>query len=208
MKKLINTAAWLCAFMLVSNATLGQEAPVEETQTLFGGANALNAEKIGYFIAPGFAYTEMDGASVGLFQARAGVSYDGALSIGGFYEVSMNEIYPKSETLTNVYMDYWATGGFIEYTLLSDKLVHISFPVSAGFGEVQMDNEAGEAGLGESNFFVLEPAALLEVNLAKYVKLNAGAGYRVVGQMNYRNFNQNDLSGFNGRIGLKIGLFK
>lgn len=71
-----------------------------------------------------------------------------------------------------------------------------------------MDNENGDAGLGEANFFQIEPSALLEVNLHKYVRFNIGAGYRFVGQMSYRNLNQSDISGLTGYVGLKFGLFR
>ena len=69
-----------------------------------------------------------------------------------------------------------------------------------------MDNE--NVGLNESRFFQIEPSALLEVNLHKYVRFNIGVGYRVIENMNYRNFNQSDISGFTGYIGFKFGLFK
>jgi hypothetical protein len=130
------------------------------------------------------------------------------LSFGAFYQVSINEIFPRSESISNVYMDYWAVGGFAEYTLLSKRLFHLTFPLYFGYGEVQMDNDFGDAGLGEANFFQIEPSALLELNLNRYVRLNAGAGYRFVGEMQYRNFNQADISGLTGYIGLKIGLFR
>ncbi len=71
-----------------------------------------------------------------------------------------------------------------------------------------MDNESGDAGLGESTFFQIEPSALLEINLHKNVRFNIGAGYRFAGQMEYRNFNQSDISGLIGYVGLKFGLFK
>jgi hypothetical protein len=77
-----------------------------------------------------------------------------------------------------------------------------------GYGEVQMDNEIGDVGLGEANFFQIEPSALLEINLHKNIRFNLGAGYRIVGQMNYRNFDQSDLSGFTGYAGLKFGLLR
>ncbi|MFT5595532.1 MAG: hypothetical protein ACI8QH_000313 [Flammeovirgaceae bacterium] len=71
-----------------------------------------------------------------------------------------------------------------------------------------MDNENGETDLSESTFFQIEPAALIEVNLHKYARFNMGAGYRFVGEMNYRNFNQSDILGLTGYVGLKFGLFK
>lgn len=70
-----------------------------------------------------------------------------------------------------------------------------------------MDNNNGNAGLGEQSFFILEPSSLVEVNLHKHVRLNLGAGYRIIGEMNYRNMNQSDISGFSGIVGFKFGLF-
>ena len=71
-----------------------------------------------------------------------------------------------------------------------------------------MDNEEGAAGLGEANFLQFEPQALVEANLHKYVRVHLGLGYRFVGEMTYRNFNQSDLSGLNVVAGLRMGLFR
>jgi len=44
--------------------------------------------------------------------------------------------------------------------------------------------------------------------LHKHIRFNAGAGYRIIGNMEYRNLNQSNLSGITGYVGLKFGLFK
>jgi len=49
---------------------------------------------------------------------------------------------------------------------------------------------------------------MLELNLHKYARFQAGAGYRLLSQMNYRNFNQSDLAGLTAYAGLKLGLFR
>lgn len=179
-----------------------------EANTLLGDGPILNTDNLGYFVAPAYGLTTMDGSSTSLFNLRAGLNIKDQISFGGYFSTSLNEIMPESENAQNVYMDYWSVGGFAEYTLLSKKTFHITFPLSIGYGEVQIDNENGDAALGESNFFQIEPSALLEVNLHKYVRFNIGAGYRLVGQMNYRNFDQSDISGLSGYFGLKVGLFK
>lgn len=195
------------AFVAAYSTSLkGQEN--KDTQTLFGASSELSMRDLGFWVAPSYGFTQMDGGAASLFHLRGGVAIKDKLSFGAFYQVSLNEIFPRSESISNVYMDYWAVGGFAEYTLWSKRLFHLTFPLYLGFGEVQMDNDFGEAGLGEANFFQIEPSALLELNLNRYVRLNAGAGYRFVGEMQYRNFNQTDISGFTGYIGLKIGLFR
>jgi len=189
----------------------GMSAPLfaqEESRTLLGEGATVKTEHLGAFIAPSYGLTMMDGSTVSLFYVRAGISFKDQFAIGGYFSTSLNEIFPESETVENVYLDYWTVGGFAEYTLLSKKLLHLTFPVFVGYGEVQMDNDFGSAGLGEANFIQVEPSALLELNLHKYVRLNIGAGYRFVGEVQYRNFDQSQLSGFTAHAGIKIGLFQ
>lgn len=180
----------------------------EEPKTLLGNKDSLSLKDFGFFVSPGLVYTQMDGADAALFHLRSGVVIKDQWSLGGFMNVSLNNMVPHSENLQNIYMDFWSVGAFTEYTLFSKKLVHLTFPLYLGYGEVQMDSESDiEPELGEANFFVFEPSAMLELNLHRNVRLNAGAGYRWVSEMSYRNFNQNALSGLNAQVGVKIGLF-
>ena len=205
MKRIPFSIVFVC-LLIVNYSAVAQQR--DEAKTLFGNERSFSMEKFGFFVAPAIGITSMDGSSASLFNLRGGLSIKDKISLGAYYSVSLNEIMPESETEQGVYMDYWSVGGFAEYTLLSKKLLHLTFPLYLGYGEVQMDNEAGDAGLGEANFLQFEPSALLEVNLHKYVRLNLGVGYRFVGQMEYRNFNQSDISGLTGYAGLKFGLFK
>ena len=195
----------LCA-VLVPVTVSAQEST--EANTLFGNGNRLNMKDVGLVIAPSYGITQMDGSGTSLFHVRGGASFRDQVTLGAYFNTSLNDINPQSETVPNVYMDYWSVGGFAEYTLLSKKIVHLTFPLYLGYGEVQMDNENGDAGLDEANFFQIEPTALLEVNVSKYLRFNLGTGYRIVGQMEYRNFDQSDISGLTGYIGLKFGLFR
>lgn len=196
----------LFACLLLGNLMYAQES--NEAKSLFGDGSSLSTENLGFFIAPVLGITTMDGSSASLLHVRGGLNMGDKISIGGYFSTSINEIYPESESVQNVYMDYWALGGFAEYTLLAKNVFHLTVPLFVGYGEVQMDNEIGEAGLGEANFLQIEPAAMLEVNLNKYIRFNLGAGYRIVGEMEYRNFNQSDISGLTGYVGFKLGLFK
>ncbi|MFN8863735.1 MAG: hypothetical protein ACK500_08805 [Flavobacteriales bacterium] len=196
-----------CAVILMHFSVSAQQDN-GEPQTLFGNGRPFQKDHIGFFLAPTAGMTAIDGSGAALFNLRGGLSFADRFSLGAYYSVSLNQIRPQSETLTGIYMDYWSVGGFAEYTVFSDKLVHLTFPVFAGYGEVEMDNEEDEAGLGEANFFQIEPAAMVEVNLTKHVRFNIGTGYRIISPMTYRNFDQNDASGLTGYAGLKIGLFR
>lgn len=179
-----------------------------ESETLFGENGLINTSSLGFFLAPSYGFTQMDGSSSTIFNLRGGIGFKDKFSVGAYFNVSHNESIPQSETFPNVYMEYWTVGGFTEYTLLSKKIVHVTLPLYLGYGEVEMYNGNGQAELGKANFFQIEPSALLEVNLNKYFRFNIGAGYRIVGQMNYRNLNQADISGLTAYFGLKIGLFR
>jgi hypothetical protein len=199
-----------CAIFCISilffpNALKAQDT--QEVKTLFGNQNPFNSKDLGYFASAAYGLTSIDGSSASLLQVRAGIDWKKTISFGAYATTSLNQIKPDSETISSVYMDYWSAGGFIEYTIMSNNIIHLTLPVFLGYGEVEMDNEIGNAGFGEENFFQIEPTALLEVNLHKHVRLNVGSGYRLVSNMNYRNLNQSDLSGFTGYIGFKVGLF-
>jgi hypothetical protein len=196
----------LSLFFLVQNTVYGQSD--EGAKTLFSNNAPLQIEDVGFYGAPMYGYSQIDGSNVSLIGFRGGVSIKDRFSVGAFYNISINQIRPNSETIPNIYMDYWAAGGLIEYTAFSKKLVHLTFPLHFGYGEVQMDSEFDSPDLDEANFFLVEPTALLEINLHKYARLNIGAGYRFIENMTYRNLTQTDLSGLTGYIGLRFGLFR
>lgn len=198
----------LICFFFSSTVLFAQEQ--KQSKTLIGSNSSIKAKDIGFFAAPMLGITRMDGVTAPMMHVRGGVSVKDKFSLGLYASSLLNDIVPQSEVLADKYMDYWTVGAFAEYTLLSKELVHITIPVFLGYGEVEMDrfNNFPMGDLGEANFFQIEPSVLLEVNLHKHVRLNAGAGYRFVSKMNYRNMNQNDISGFTGYAGIKIGLFK
>lgn len=207
----------LLVFVFVSGVFFPSlEAQEKEKEALLEGSPSFNTENLGFFISPGYGFSQLDGAAMSLFHLRAGVIIKDIISIGGYMNTSLNQIEPESiealnsemENGQSVYMDFWTAGGFVEFTLMADKLVHLTFPIHIGYGELQLDNDAGDAGLGEVNFFHCEPAALLEVNLHKNVRFNIGGSYRLVGNLGYQGLDQNDVNGFNAQVGLKFGLFK
>lgn len=196
----------LVIFCLTGSYLHGQDGP--EAKTLFGKGNGVNTKKLGFNLAPALGYTRFDGSDAALFHLRGGINFSDRLTLGGYYSVSLNNVVPQSETIPNIYLDYWSFGFLAEPTLFAKKLVHVTLPVTLGYGEVQMDNEIGEAGLGEANFFQGEVALMLEANLIKQLRFNIGAGYRQLGSMTYRNMNQADISGPVFYIGLRAGLFR
>ncbi len=206
MKKVNGFLMCLVLFAFLGLNGFAQET--REAETLLGGKLAINAQDFGFVIAPSYGLTQFDRAYASLLNVRAGVGFRDVFTAGGFASFSLNEVRPQSENISDIYMDYRVFGGFLEYTLFPKKLFHVSFPLYIGYGEVEMDNYRGDLGLGEANFFQIEPSVVLEVNLHKYVRFNLGGGYRFIGPLNYRNFDESDISGPTGYVGLKFGLFR
>jgi hypothetical protein len=178
-------------------------------QTLFGNGARLSIRDIGLFAAPTFGVAQMDGSTTMLFNLRGGLNLKDRFSIGGYFNTSSDEMYFRDELNPDAYLDYWTAGGFMEYTLFPKKLIHLTIPVFFGYGEVGKEYEnQDDLDEEEGNFFQIEPSALLEINLHKYVRFNLGAGYRFLGQINHPSFDQSDLSGLTGYLGLRLGLFR
>jgi len=206
MNKNIISALLFACFTIVQSNISAQDN--NEARTLFGSGNPFRMENLGFFVSPSFSVSQMDQATASLFNLRGGLNYNDRFTLGAYFNTSMNQIIPDSETIPNVYMDYWTVGGFVEFTLFPKNVFHVTFPLYVGYGEVEMDYVYGGVDLGEANFFQIEPSVLLELNLHRHVRFNIGVGYRVVGQMTYRNFDQSNISGLTGHIGLKFGLFR
>jgi len=84
----------------------------------------------------------------------------------------------------------------------------MTFPVYKGYGEVKINDRNPMTEWGSAGFFQIEPSALLEFYLTQNNWFNIGAGYRFIGNKNYRIIDQADLSGLTGYLGLKIGVFR
>lgn len=161
----------------------------------------------GFHLSPSLLFSSIDRASVSILELRAGIIFDQKFNIGPYAALSINDFIPQSETFPGIYMDYRSFGGFLEYTLAASQLVHATFPLKLGYGEIEMDAEYGSIDLDEANFFLVEPSCLLELNLHKHAKLNLGIGYRWVTEFAYRTITETQLTGIVWRAGLRFGIF-
>lgn len=174
MRKLLLSVVTIC----VASSSWAQTSETKET--LFDGGTQ---KKTGFMVASTLSAANWDGAGVGIWTNRAGVVFADKLSIGGFYATSINDFVPDSETTKGTYMDFNWAGGFLEYTLKAGKKAHFTFPLLIGAAELELDQESGsQHSFGEANFLMVEPAALLELNLLKNIRFHVGGGYRIVGE--------------------------
>ncbi|WKN42159.1 outer membrane beta-barrel protein [Tunicatimonas pelagia] len=194
------------AFVCISIASHAQDET--EPKTLFN--NSVSLSKLGFYVNPTYQIGSIDEATAHIFGVRGGVVLNPNWTVGGGYHWTVNNIDPASEPINNLYLDMRMGGAFVEYTVWSNQLFHLTFPLMIGVGEVEMDRETSNDTnpFGEENFFFVEPSAQLEVNLMKNIRFHTGIAYRIVGNMDYRMLDQSDISGLTGVAGLKIGLFR
>ncbi len=204
--------------MALSLTTYGQE-----TKTLLGGTGTNNT--FGFSITGLSQFTQVAGNSALMGGAKAGLIINDKLSVGGYYLQNLNEITGPTE-FPNTYYDLKMGGAFVEYSLWSDRLVHLTIPLFIGGGELSLDDRGDDdlydwdSSYGDDYFFVIEPGIQAELNVHKYVRFHLGAGYRIVNGIDYQvttglagatnnlDLGNNDISGFTISAGLEIGLFR
>lgn len=99
-------------------------------------------------------------------------------------------------------------GGLLfEYVMSSNKRFHPMFDVTIGGGALCERTGERECEHDPQGFFVVEPTANLEVNLTSWMRLDAGAGYRLAAAHDRNGVGTGELSGFVGRVNLAFGRF-
>lgn len=191
---------------MTANFCLAQD----NSSYLFG-----NRQAIGFYISPLVQAGPVASEMAGFATFKGALVFNRRFSVGGMYSFTFNEFTPAIETETDSYLDLRLGGLFLEYTLQPSRLLHFTFPLALGAGEIQNDwkdnsiNYNNEDTFGEDNFFFIEPGAMLEINLLPFMKLNGGVTYRLIpGGVDYRGLEASDISGLTGVLGLKLGIFR
>jgi hypothetical protein len=181
----------------------------EEPKTLFG--DNLSLANLGIMVEPGAQFTRLAGQGAMFFQFRGGLVLNDKFTVGGFYGILLNDVRPAAfndNLPPAAHLDSYIAGGFLEYTLFSSKMIHLTFPLSVGLMEIEIDKEGRYFDYEERLNLFIEPSALLEINLHKFARFNAGLGYRIMGST-FQNAvgvpGAGNAITFN--MGLKMGLF-
>lgn len=134
---------------------------------------------------------------------KAGLAFNPKWSAGLWGNMSVNNIRPVSEPTANTYLDYRAAGLYTRFSPWANKTFHLSFPLSLGGGEIELDGDEGDIEAGEAYFALIEPGVLLEVNLFPNLALHTGATYRLSSDVSYRNLPTGSLNGVQAQLGLR-----
>ena len=104
-------------------------------------------------------------------------------------------------------------GMFLEPIILSNKVVHVTFPVSGGAGwlgyivDWEQHQHYSEDLIDDDVFWFVEPGAALELNVARNFRINMGAAYRFTKDLEMMSTPSTAFDGWNYFLTLKFGSF-
>lgn len=198
-------------FTILPALFITQSVLAQEMQTLFdsdvthGGFGAPVIKISGVNGTPGVWVGGQGGWLINL-EGKHSISLGG----GGYGLVTEHRVpEPDFSDSEDEYYALNGYGGFIiEYTHNPRKLVHFSLSSLIGGGELMTRNQQyTELDDHHDPYFVLEPAANVELNITDFFRISGGISYRYTRGINSAGFNDDDFSGINGNLSFKFGKF-
>jgi len=225
---LISLLVSLSAFSQGRKAVSDSSASDFKMNTVFGCSHGHPGIPVGYFIELNGGYTRFSDRNIFLPGLSMGIILDHHWTIGmtGSFIGNTNGLY-----FNNVYFDSvkfeekgaHLMGGYggllLEYTLLPQSRVHVSFPLMIGMGYMYWYNSdyEGKSGtfpfnhtshtIASDNFFVIEPGVKLEFNLAKVLRLGLAVSYRYTPDFDLQSVSPELINQFTARLSLRLGKF-
>jgi hypothetical protein len=194
--------------LLVGATAFGQTpsppAPVEP-ETLTAGASPDGTRVSGWFVAPSVGTTVFGDGVQYTPGLRAGLYLNKRFAVGVAAQglVSSNTVIDANEV-----RNLGSYGGLlVQYVWRSDQLIHASIESTIGDGRWCGAEASGSDSCASKRFLVLEPAANLEINLARHVRLASGVGYRLAVGGGGEGPSSRDMSGLLVRTSLVLGSF-
>lgn len=148
-----------------------------EPQTVTGSLRNGAMQISGWFVAPTFTTSSFDGSLAYSPGIRAGIYLNQRVSIGfAAHAVGNGDSYFYDTPVRSV----GSYGGLLfQYVVESNRLLHATFESTLGGGSWCVEISEERDGCMGRDFLVFEPAANLELNVAKHLRLAAGVGYRL-----------------------------
>ena len=105
-------------------------------------------------------------------------------------------------------------GFFVEPIFLSNQVIHVTLPISAGAGWLGYEQSFETINrlpfnqlIDEDVFWYVEPGANVEINIAKSFRLNLGVSRRLFQDLDLTGAQEDDFSRLNYFFGMKFGSF-
>ncbi len=187
------------------------------TNALFAEETLLSGDiDHGGFGGPSVMLTRIKGEGHVLVGGRGGWIINHTITIGGGgYALSTelgSEIETESAGLAHARLNFGYGGFELGYIHRSERITHFGFHILIGSGGISW-REKGSGSIEtadeyyQDGFFVLEPSAMLEINIVKWMRANVGASYRYINNAAIPQIEESDLSGPSFLLGLKFGSF-
>lgn len=162
----------------------------------------------GVYLGLNFNYGEIDNKSTYMAGAKIAYVANKKLEVGftgvGFYlEDESNQSFDGIDV-------YGAYGGLhLEPIIFGGSAVSLSFPMLIGGGAASYSLTDFEFTYAEKwePFFVFEPGLSILYNVSSYLQLEMGVKYRLTSDFELYPDSIENLQGFSGGIGLKMGVF-
>jgi hypothetical protein len=175
---------------------------------LFGRDSFL--DHTGWYVAPTIGQTAVASHIGYLTGLRGAWVVDRTFGIGvaanafGFKGI---EVEPSADGVNRQIAGGYG-GVLVQYNFAADELVHAFVDATVGGGAACYHLDSGDNSPCRANaFFIFEPTANLELNVASFVRLAFGGGYRLAATDSDSAIPGSDLSGFVVRTGLEFGRF-
>jgi len=206
-------------FAVLANAQKEEKNPYEEPNTVFGKAETI---KLGWYVSIDGGYTKFDTRDVWLGGFSAGMVVNHNFTIGGWGRSFIHNpaMYNSNVTeTTGGYLDGAYGGLLMEYILMPKSVIHVSFPLLIGGGSASYVNDEDnnycennwesddDEVLYKDDFFVIEPGMRAELNILKFMRLNAGISYRYTAGVDLINTSDTFMNNFTATVGLRFGKF-
>jgi len=197
----------LVALVLASAPAFAQTSA--EQETLVGYHRAETTHVSGWFVAPTFATTSFASQLGYLPGLRGGIYLNQRFAVG----VTANVLATQDSHIGDHDGRNVGTYGglLLQYTVHSNQLLHASVESTLASG--RWCNTVGDGkgtapdGCSGRTFLAFEPAANLELNVARHVRIATGVGYRFAVAAKGDGPSSGDLSGIVARTSVVFGSF-
>src|SRR5450432_452947 len=175
----------------------------DEPETIVAGRPEGQPLVSGWFVSPTFGTTGWGGTLAYSPGLRGGIYLNRRLAIG----LAVNGLANGDSNLrTNDGRNFGTYGGLLlQYVVQSNRVVHVTFESTIGDGRWCASDQNNDC-VGR-RFIVVEPAANLEVNVARHVRFTTGVGYRFAVAGSGDGPSSREMSSLVVRSGLVFGSF-
>jgi hypothetical protein len=136
----------------------------------------------------------------GFFGLRGGYLLDHVFSLGAGAYLMGGGVDVDLQGGGTGSLDLWYGGAEIEFIGIWNQLYHITFLVLVGGGAMELDGVS-------DGIWATEPALNLEINVATWLRIDFGGGYRFIWDVDTPGLTNGDASQFFGQLVMKFGTF-